>query len=62
LSQAELTPQRLADLLSSFTRPSLLAMAEAARALGRPDATQAVADICASCVEALRSPDAKVSK
>lgn len=61
LSQAELTPQRLADLLSSFTRPSLLAMAEAARALGRPDATQAVADICASCVEALRSPDAKVS-
>jgi UDP-N-acetylglucosamine--N-acetylmuramyl-(pentapeptide) pyrophosphoryl-undecaprenol N-acetylglucosamine transferase len=61
LSQAELTPQRLADLLSSLTRPSLLAMAEAARALGRPDATQAVADICASCVEALRSPDAKVS-
>ncbi len=61
LSQAELTPQRLADLLSSFTRPSLLAMAEAARALGRPDATQAVADICASCVEALRSPHAKVS-
>lgn len=61
LSQAELTPQRLADLLSSLTRPSLLAMAEAARALGRPDATQAVADICASCVDALRSPYPKVS-
>jgi UDP-N-acetylglucosamine--N-acetylmuramyl-(pentapeptide) pyrophosphoryl-undecaprenol N-acetylglucosamine transferase len=29
LPQAELTPQRLADFLSSFTRPSLLAMAEA---------------------------------
>jgi UDP-N-acetylglucosamine--N-acetylmuramyl-(pentapeptide) pyrophosphoryl-undecaprenol N-acetylglucosamine transferase len=61
LPQAELTPQRLADLLSSFTRPSLLAMAEAARALGRPDATQAVADICQACVDGLRTPHAKVS-
>lgn len=61
LPQAELTPQRLADLLSSFTRPSLLAMAESARALGRPDATQAVADICQACVDGLRTPHAKVS-
>ena len=61
LPQAELTPQRLADLMSSFTRPSLLAMAEAARALGRPDATQAVADICQACVDGLRTPHAKVS-
>jgi UDP-N-acetylglucosamine--N-acetylmuramyl-(pentapeptide) pyrophosphoryl-undecaprenol N-acetylglucosamine transferase len=61
LPQAELTPQRLADLLSSFTRPSLLAMAEAARALGRPDATQAVADICQACVDGLHTPHAKVS-
>ena len=61
LPQAELTPQRLAELLSSFTRPSLLAMAEAARALGRPDATQAVADICQACVDGLHTPHAKVS-
>ncbi len=61
LPQAELTPQRLADLLSSFTRPSLLAMAEAARALGRPDATQAVAAICQACVDGLHTPHAKVS-
>jgi UDP-N-acetylglucosamine--N-acetylmuramyl-(pentapeptide) pyrophosphoryl-undecaprenol N-acetylglucosamine transferase len=61
LPQAELTPQRLADLLSSFTRPSLLAMADAARALGRPDATQAVADICQACVDGLHTPHAKVS-
>ncbi len=61
LPQAELTPQRLADLLSSFTRPSLLAMAEAARALGRPDATQAVADICQACVDGLHTPHAKLS-
>ena len=61
LPQAELTPQRLADLLSSFTRPSLLAMADAARALGRPDATQAVADICQAWVDGLHTPHAKVS-
>jgi UDP-N-acetylglucosamine--N-acetylmuramyl-(pentapeptide) pyrophosphoryl-undecaprenol N-acetylglucosamine transferase len=44
LPQAELAPQRLADLLRSLTRPALLAMAEKARALARPHAASRVAD------------------
>ena len=42
--QAELTPQRLAALLASLTRPALLQMAEKARALSRPQAAARVAD------------------
>ncbi|MGH6623371.1 MAG: glycosyltransferase, partial [Burkholderiaceae bacterium] len=45
LPQAELTPQRLADLLRNLTRERLLALAEAARALGKPDATATVAAV-----------------
>ena len=44
--QSELTPRRLADLLAAFDRDKLLAMARAARAAGKPDATQAVAEAC----------------
>lgn len=44
LPQAELTPQALAELLRSFDRPRLLAMAEKARALSRPRAAARVAD------------------
>jgi UDP-N-acetylglucosamine--N-acetylmuramyl-(pentapeptide) pyrophosphoryl-undecaprenol N-acetylglucosamine transferase len=44
--QAELTAQKLADLLRSFTREALLAMAQKARAVAKPDATQAVASEC----------------
>ena len=44
LPQAELDASTLAALLRSFTRERLQAMAEAARALGRPRATDAVAD------------------
>jgi UDP-N-acetylglucosamine--N-acetylmuramyl-(pentapeptide) pyrophosphoryl-undecaprenol N-acetylglucosamine transferase len=46
LPQAELAPRRLAELLRGFTRESLLAMARKARALGKPDAARAVAQVC----------------
>jgi len=44
LPQIELTPRRLADLINSLTRESLLAMATKARALARPRAAARVAD------------------
>lgn len=44
LPQAELTPQRLSELLGRLTREDLLAMAERARALGRPAASRLIAD------------------
>jgi UDP-N-acetylglucosamine--N-acetylmuramyl-(pentapeptide) pyrophosphoryl-undecaprenol N-acetylglucosamine transferase len=43
LPQRELTVDRLADTLRALTRDRLLAMAEAARALGKPEATTTVA-------------------
>ena len=44
LPQAELAPQRLADLLRGLTRPALLAMANKARALAKPHAAARVGD------------------
>ncbi len=44
LPQSELSPRRLADLLSGLTREALLAMANQARALSRPHAAARVAD------------------
>jgi UDP-N-acetylglucosamine--N-acetylmuramyl-(pentapeptide) pyrophosphoryl-undecaprenol N-acetylglucosamine transferase len=44
LPQSELTPRRLADLLSGLTRDALSAMASKARALSRPHAAARVAD------------------
>ena len=44
LPQAELSPQRLAELLKSLSRDALLAMATKARALARPKAAARVAD------------------
>ncbi|HEY4541706.1 MAG TPA: undecaprenyldiphospho-muramoylpentapeptide beta-N-acetylglucosaminyltransferase [Noviherbaspirillum sp.] len=43
--QAELSPQKLALLLQSITREKCRAMAEAARAIGRRDANNAIADV-----------------
>ena len=43
LPQSELTPRKLADLLSGLTREALLAMANKARALSRPNAAARVA-------------------
>jgi UDP-N-acetylglucosamine--N-acetylmuramyl-(pentapeptide) pyrophosphoryl-undecaprenol N-acetylglucosamine transferase len=48
LPQSELTAKRLSTLLSGLTREGLAAMAEKARALAKPDATEAVV---AACVE-----------
>jgi UDP-N-acetylglucosamine--N-acetylmuramyl-(pentapeptide) pyrophosphoryl-undecaprenol N-acetylglucosamine transferase len=44
--QAELTPEKLSSLLSQLDRAKLLTMARAARAAGKPDATQVVAEAC----------------
>jgi len=46
LKQSELSPARLATLLLSLNRASLLEMARKARELGKPNATRAVADCC----------------
>lgn len=45
LPQSELNAPELADLLRSLTRDRLLAMAHAARAIGKPDATETVAAV-----------------
>jgi UDP-N-acetylglucosamine--N-acetylmuramyl-(pentapeptide) pyrophosphoryl-undecaprenol N-acetylglucosamine transferase len=46
LRQSEMTAQGLADLLRGLTRGRLLAMAIAARRVGRTDASDRVADAC----------------
>jgi len=46
IPQAELTPRRMADVLGELTRERLLAMAQAARAAGRPEAARSVAQAC----------------
>ena len=46
IAQDALTPERLATLLERMTRPQALAMANAARKVGRPDAAERVADVC----------------
>jgi UDP-N-acetylglucosamine--N-acetylmuramyl-(pentapeptide) pyrophosphoryl-undecaprenol N-acetylglucosamine transferase len=48
VQQRDLTADGLAQLLAGMTRERLLDMAEKARALGKPDATRAVADVCRS--------------
>ena len=46
LPQRDLTPETLAALIRSLDRKALLAMAEKARMLGKPDAARVVADRC----------------
>ena len=46
IAQDALTPERLATLLERTTRLQALAMANAARKVGRPDAAERVADVC----------------
>jgi len=51
VQQRDLAPDALAGMLSGFSRERLLAMATKAHALGKPDATRAVA---AACMELAR--------
>jgi UDP-N-acetylglucosamine--N-acetylmuramyl-(pentapeptide) pyrophosphoryl-undecaprenol N-acetylglucosamine transferase len=51
LPQDELSPRRLADLITSLDRPALLGMAQNARALGKPDAARVVAERCMQLAE-----------
>jgi UDP-N-acetylglucosamine--N-acetylmuramyl-(pentapeptide) pyrophosphoryl-undecaprenol N-acetylglucosamine transferase len=46
MPQPELAPRKLADLLAGFNREKLLGMAQRARELARPQATQDVARVC----------------
>jgi len=46
LPQTELTAERLAGMLRGFSREQLAAMADKARALAKPDATEVVAGVC----------------
>jgi UDP-N-acetylglucosamine--N-acetylmuramyl-(pentapeptide) pyrophosphoryl-undecaprenol N-acetylglucosamine transferase len=46
LPQTELTPEKLAALIGSLDRPKLLAMAQKARELGKPEAARVVAQRC----------------
>lgn len=46
IPQSELNEEKLADLLAMLDRAKLLAMAQAARAAGKPEATRAVAEAC----------------
>jgi UDP-N-acetylglucosamine--N-acetylmuramyl-(pentapeptide) pyrophosphoryl-undecaprenol N-acetylglucosamine transferase len=46
ISQDEFTPEKLSQLLREFARDKLLVMAQAARDAAKPDATQAVAQVC----------------
>jgi UDP-N-acetylglucosamine--N-acetylmuramyl-(pentapeptide) pyrophosphoryl-undecaprenol N-acetylglucosamine transferase len=46
LDQLQTTPQDLASTFAGLTRAKLAAMAAAARALGKPDATARCADLC----------------
>ena len=50
IPQAELAADRLAELLRTFTRDRLLAMAVAARKVGRTDAADRVADACVALI------------
>jgi UDP-N-acetylglucosamine--N-acetylmuramyl-(pentapeptide) pyrophosphoryl-undecaprenol N-acetylglucosamine transferase len=52
LPQKELSAEKLAQLLRGFDREKLLAMAQAARNLAKPEATQTVAGVCTELAEA----------
>lgn len=54
VAQDELTPARLAGVLASIDRPKALAMAGAARAVGRTDAAERVAAVCLELAEGRR--------
>jgi UDP-N-acetylglucosamine--N-acetylmuramyl-(pentapeptide) pyrophosphoryl-undecaprenol N-acetylglucosamine transferase len=54
ISQKELSPEKLAQLITSLQRDALLTMAAKARELGKPDAARLVARRCMELAEASR--------
>jgi UDP-N-acetylglucosamine--N-acetylmuramyl-(pentapeptide) pyrophosphoryl-undecaprenol N-acetylglucosamine transferase len=50
IPQSELSIERLAGLLQTLAREKLLAMAVAARGVGRTDAADRVADVCVALI------------
>jgi UDP-N-acetylglucosamine--N-acetylmuramyl-(pentapeptide) pyrophosphoryl-undecaprenol N-acetylglucosamine transferase len=52
LPQSEMSPARVAELLRGLTRDALLAMAQRAQSIGRPNATRTVADAIEHVVKA----------
>ncbi|MGE5097358.1 MAG: undecaprenyldiphospho-muramoylpentapeptide beta-N-acetylglucosaminyltransferase [Betaproteobacteria bacterium] len=52
MKQLETTPETLAGVLRGLTRDRLRAIAQAARRLGKPDATRRCADLCAELAHA----------
>jgi UDP-N-acetylglucosamine--N-acetylmuramyl-(pentapeptide) pyrophosphoryl-undecaprenol N-acetylglucosamine transferase len=46
IQQSELASDRLAEIIAGYTREELAAMARAARAAAKPEATRTVADVC----------------
>ncbi len=55
IRQSEMNPARLAGLILTLDRTQLLAMAEKARSLGKPEATRLVAEACIELAGAARS-------
>ncbi len=56
IQQRELTVEGLANWIGAQTRESLAAMATHARACAKPDATDAVAGVCAAVAQGKESP------
>ena len=52
IPQAELTPALLASRIDAIDRAGLLAMAERAREVAKPDATRRVAQVCMEVADA----------
>jgi UDP-N-acetylglucosamine--N-acetylmuramyl-(pentapeptide) pyrophosphoryl-undecaprenol N-acetylglucosamine transferase len=59
LPQQELNPERLAALLQEMTRAACLKMAQAAYALGRRDASAAIAAVLEQLVQPARKAEAR---
>jgi UDP-N-acetylglucosamine--N-acetylmuramyl-(pentapeptide) pyrophosphoryl-undecaprenol N-acetylglucosamine transferase len=62
LPQAQLTAQRLADILQGLARENLLALAQAARALGRQDATAQVVSVIEQAASTRLTPHSPLTQ
>lgn len=62
LPQAQLTAQRLADILQGLAREHLLVLAQAAHALGRPDATAQVVSVIEQAARTRLTPHSPLTQ